>query len=56
MGHYLPEVSDVKQIEGVEEVALLHRKHGVAGREERADVLQAQELQNQKKDAWSEVN
>lgn len=46
-GPYLPEVSDVKQIEGVKQVALLHGERHVAGCEERADVLQAQELQRQ---------
>lgn len=44
-GRYLPEVSDVEQIEGVEQVDLLHGEHHVAGGEERTDVLQAQELQ-----------
>lgn len=44
-GCYLPEVSNVEQIEGVEQVDLLHGERHVAGGEERTDVLQAQELQ-----------
>lgn len=46
-GGYLPEVSNVEKIEGVEQVNLLHGERHVAGGEERADVLQAQELQRQ---------
>lgn len=46
-GLYLPKVSDVKEIKGLKQVALLHGKRRVAGHEECADVLQAQELQRQ---------
>lgn len=46
-GPYLAKVSEVKEVKGVEKVALLHGKLRVAGREERADVLQTQELQRQ---------
>lgn len=46
-GPYLPKVSDIKEIKDVKQVALLHGEHRVAGREERADVLQTQELQRQ---------
>lgn len=43
---YLAKVSHIKQVEGLKQVALLHGKHRVARRQERADVLQAQELQS----------
>lgn len=44
-GSYLAKVSHVKQVEGFEQVALLHCKYRVAGRQECSDVLQAEELQ-----------
>lgn len=46
-GPYLHKVSDIKEIKGVKQVALLHGERRVAGHEECADVLQAQELQRQ---------
>lgn len=41
---YLPEVPDVKKVEGVEQVALLHPERVAARRQEGPDVLQTQEL------------
>lgn len=41
---YLSEVSYIKKVEGLEKVAFLHAKYLAACRQERPDVLQAQEL------------
>lgn len=41
---YLSKVPDVEEVEGLEQLVLLHAERLVARRQEGADVLQAQEL------------
>lgn len=47
---YLPKVPQVKEVKGLEQLALLHAKDLRAGAEERPDVLQAQELRKHRRD------
>lgn len=46
-GTHLPEVSDIKEVKGVEQLAVPQPELVVADLEEGADVLQAQELRGE---------
>lgn len=51
---HLSEVPDVKQVESLEQLALLHAEHLAARRQEGPDVLQAQELREESRCAIGE--
>lgn len=46
--NYLSEVTDIKQVKGLEQFTLSHSKCLATGREERPYVLQAEKLRNRK--------
>lgn len=47
---HLSEVSDVEQVEGLEQLAPPHAEHVAACCQERSDILQAQELLEDRED------
>lgn len=49
---HLSKVPDVKQVESLEQLTLLHAEHLAARRQEGPDVLQAQELWEEHRFDW----
>lgn len=54
--HYLSEITDIKEIEGLKQDTLLHPKFFTARRQECTDILQAEKLKDQKFDFVKPLN